>query len=275
MILIFDTYAGLCNQFYDIQCAINFCLIHNIEFSFRYASFRNNDLISWYNVPFHELFDTSFLKKYDLYIDYNQLYLKLNYENTFNFHDTVCCNRFLSRENILEQLLKINKSCIILKQFWDIYAFKEIREDINRVIIPSSKIMRMYNQIKIQLSLQTNNYNFFHYRYEHDFIRHFKIKNMKSLKEIISEKPFLNKDLKIYIATTNLKQLLKEGNIFEKELKDIILYKNEDSLENWNFEEKAFIDYMIGLNSLEVLGHHNSSFSVMLNNLKGTNNYYG
>ena len=80
--------------------------------------------------------------------------------------------------------------------------------------------------------------------------------------------------MKIYIATTNLKKLLKEGNIFEKELKDVILYKNEDSLENWNFEEKAFIDYMIGLNSLEVLGHHNSSFSVMLNNLKGTNNYY-
>jgi hypothetical protein len=274
MILIFDTYAGLCNQFYDIQCAINFCLIHNIEFSFRYASFRNNDLISWYNVPFHELFDTSFLKKYDLYIDYNELYVKLNHENTFNFHHTVCCNKFLSRENILEQLLQINKSCIILKQFWDVYAFREIREDVNRYLVPSSKIMSMYNQIKRDLSLENNNYNFIHYRYEDDFIRHFKINNMKSLKEIIFEKPFQNKDLKIYIATTKLKEVLKES-IHEKEIKDVILYKNEDSLKKLNFEEKAFIDYMIGLDSVEVLGHHNSSFSVMLNNLKGTNHYYG
>ena len=275
MILIFDTYAGLCNQFYDIQCAINFCLIHNIEFSFRYASFRNNDLISWYNVPFHELFDTSFLKKYDLYIDYNQLYLKLNHENTFNNHNTVCCNKFLSREKILEQLLQINKSCIILKQFWDVYAFKEIREDINRLIAPSSKIMRKYNQIKKELCLEKNTYNFLHYRYESDFIHHFKINNMKSLKEIIFEKPFLNKNSKIYIATTKLKELLKKEDFNENEIKDVILYKNEDSLNNWNFEEKAFIDYMIGLNSVEVLGHKNSSFSVMLNNLKGTNQYYG
>jgi hypothetical protein len=41
-----------------------------------------------------------------------------------------------------------------------------------------------------------------------------------------------------------------------------------------NFEQRAFIDYMFGLNSVECFGHSNSSFSVMINNLKNTNNYY-
>ena len=57
-------------------------------------------------------------------------------------------------------------------------------------------------------------------------------------------------------------------------LKYQIVFKKENNLVEWNFEEKGFIDYMIGLNSLQVIGHKNSSFSVMLNNLKATNNYY-
>ena len=31
MIIIFDTFGGLCNQFYDINCGINFCIINNIK----------------------------------------------------------------------------------------------------------------------------------------------------------------------------------------------------------------------------------------------------
>jgi len=36
----------------------------------------------------------------------------------------------------------------------------------------------------------------------------------------------------------------------------------------------AFVDYMVGLNSVEAYGHKNSSFSCMINNIKSTNNYY-
>ena len=61
MILIFDTNGGLCNQFYDIINAINFCLSHNIYFTFRYCAFRNDNLVSWYSQPFEKLFDTGFL----------------------------------------------------------------------------------------------------------------------------------------------------------------------------------------------------------------------
>jgi hypothetical protein len=271
MILIFDTYSGLCNQFYDIQCAINFCLLNQISFTFRFASFRNNNLTSCYNVPFSELFDTSFLSKYSLYIPFHQLESKLNNHNTFNYENTVCCNNFLSRENIIHQLKNINKEYIVLKQFWDIYLFKEIIEDVNRSLVPSVKIMNKYHEIKKDLSLENNNYNFIHYRYEHDFVDHFKLTNMKNLIEIIEENPFQRKDLKVYIATTNLDTMIHTNENF---LKHRIVFKKENNLVDWNFEQKAFIDYMIGLNSQEVIGHHNSSFSVMLNNLKATNNYY-
>ena len=53
--LIFDTHGGLCNQMYDIYYAINFCMIYDIPFSFRFASLRCNDnLTQWYNVPFNK-----------------------------------------------------------------------------------------------------------------------------------------------------------------------------------------------------------------------------
>jgi len=158
MILIFDTYSGLCNQFYDIQCAINFCLIHKVKFSFRYASFRNNDLVTWYNVPFFKLFDTDFLNKFDLYVKYDDL--NSNEENTFNYNNSVCCNKFLSRNNVLEQLLNLNKDYIVLKQFWDIYLFKEIKEDIYKLLVPSFNIMEIYTQIKNELGIEQNKYNF-------------------------------------------------------------------------------------------------------------------
>ena len=66
-IFIFDTRGGLCNQFYDINCGINFCLLHNFKFTFRYCLFRNADLISWYERNFDDLFDTKMFEKYDNY----------------------------------------------------------------------------------------------------------------------------------------------------------------------------------------------------------------
>ena len=41
-----------------------------------------------------------------------------------------------------------------------------------------------------------------------------------------------------------------------------------------NFEQRAFIDYMFGLNSVECYGNNKSSFSIMINVIKKTNNYY-
>ena len=81
---------------------------------------------------------------------------------------------------------------------------------------------------------------------------------------------FKNPNLKIYIATSNIKNVInKESKFYDK-----ILTKNEDELKDYNFEELAFVDYMFGLHSNEVFGHKKSSFSNMLNHLKKTSNYY-
>ena len=267
MILIFDTFGGLCNQFYDIYCGINFCIINNIKFSFRYCSFRDNTLINWYNEPFDKLFDMSFLEKYKhLYVNYD--ILNLTNENTFNFNSAVAYTIFT--DNFLIEIMNIDKEYIILKQFWAVYKFKEIKDNVH--IQPSARIMDIYNTIKSKIFNTNEQYNFIHYRYEHDFTNYFnvEIENLKSL--ILKLKStFKNPNLKIYIATSNIKQLIDLNDV---DLCNIVLTKNEDELTNYNFEELAFIDYMFGLNSNEIFGHSKSSFSHAINHSKNTSNYY-
>jgi hypothetical protein len=271
MILIFDTFSGLCNQFYDINCGINFCLINNIKFSFRYCSFRENNLVNWYNQPFEKLFNLENLKKNfsfsNLYVDYETLCL--TNENTYNLIGEVAIKLFT--DNFLDEIININKEFIVLKQFWSIYKFKKIIINMNIHIIPSNRLMDIYNRLKPNIIHNNEPYNFLHYRYEHDFTNHFNLQ-IEDLKTIILRvrNNYKNPNLKIYIATNNIKNLI---NINDPELPDII-FKNDDEINDYNYEEKAFIDYMFGLNSVEVYGHNNSSFSHMLNNLKNTNNYY-
>ena len=74
MILIFDTSMGLCNQIFDIQCAVNFCNKNNYYFTFRNCSFRNkNDVRLFYNQSFDKLFDDKLFKQYSNYITYDTI----------------------------------------------------------------------------------------------------------------------------------------------------------------------------------------------------------
>jgi hypothetical protein len=272
MIIIFDTFGGLCNQFYDINCGINFCIIHNIPFSFRYCSFREDNLVNWYNQTFDTLFHVENLKKAihptDLYVDFESL--PLTNENTFNFIGEVCVQLFT--DDFLNEIKKIDKEFIVLKQFWATYKFQQINMDMNMHILPCDRLMNVYNRLKTNIIGDHEPYNFLHYRYEHDFTSHFKlqVEDLKTLILRIKNK-FTQPHLKIYIATSNIKQLIHEN---DPELMDILLFKNDDELTDYNYEEKAFIDYMFGLHSNEVYGHNNSSFSHMLNHLKHTNNFY-
>ena len=266
-IIIIDTFGGLCNQFYDINCTINFCLINNFNFSFRYCSYRNNDLKTWYNKNYEDLFDCSIFKKYKNYIEFNTL--KLDENNTFNFSGKKSKQIFTN--NYLNEIKQINHKYIVLKQFNVTYNFHKIIDNINPFILPSKRLIDIYRKIKDELLNINEEYNFIHYRYETDFISFFKIK-IDSLENIISNVKtlFKNPELKIYIATSNIKNIINtNSNVYDK-----IISKNEDKLNNYNFEELAFIDYMFGLNSNEVYGHSKSSFSTMLNSLKSTNNYY-
>ena len=270
MIVVFDTFGGLCNQFYDIHCGVNFCIINNIRFSFRYCSYRNKELVSWYNKKFDNLFDMSFLKKYNtLYINYDNL--KLNTENTYNYEGERAI--LLFTKDFLNQLKNIKKEFIILKQFWAVYNFQKIVDNIIPFILPSKNLVDIYNKIKNKImDVTKEQYNFIHYRYEKDFTSHFNIKVQKLKPLILKLKhKFRNPNLKIYIATSNIHELI---DLNDNELRDIIITKNENKLENYNFEEKAFIDFMFGINSHEVFGHSKSSFSNILNNVKNTSNFY-
>jgi hypothetical protein len=268
-ILVFDTKGGLCNQFYDITNAINFCLKYNIFFTFRYCSFRNDNLTSWHNQPFEKLFDLTFLNKYNLYINYHSIQKDITNVNCFNFNGDQRAHIIFHDNDILNQLVNLNKKYIVLSQFWSLYKFRDyIDHTINNYIIPSPGLMNIYIKIKNDL-IKNQPYNFIHYRYEIDFTLHFKI-TVDKLANLIENIKFKNNDLKIYIATSNIKNLL---DLKDNKYKNI-LYKDDDSLLDLNFEERAFIDYMFGLNSVECYGHNKSSFSLTINNLKQTNNYY-
>lgn len=268
-ILVFDTFGGLCNQFYDINCGLNFCIIHKFRFTFRYCSFRNPNLTSWYNVGFKKLFDTSLFKQYEhLYIDFENL--QLTNENTYNFNGS-CANKLFT-SNYLNEIQAIPQEYVVLKQFWSVYKFTKIIRNIHSQIIPSVRLMELYHRIKTGILQPDEQYNIIHYRYEIDFTRYFNV-SVENLKDIISRiKPtFKRPDLRIYIATSNIKEVI---DLHNPEINQIIFTKNVDLLTAYNFEELAFVDYMFGLNANEVVGHNKSSFSHMLNNIKGTNNYY-
>ena len=270
VVFIFDTFSGLCNQFYDIINGINFCLIHNIQFTFRSCSFRSDNLIIWTQTPFEKIFDLNFLNKYEQYIDYYTIKDNLTNENCYNLNDNLVSINFLyPNNNILDQIINLNKDYVVLKQFWAVYAFQNIIDNtITNNIFPSKDIMNKYIEIKNTI-IKDEPYNFIHYRYENDFTNHFNIK-VDSLDSLIENIKFKNNNLKIFIATSNIKNLLDLNNAKYSN----IIYKDDDTLMDLNYEQRAFIDYMFGLNSVECYGHKNSSFSNMLNHIKQTDNYY-
>ena len=144
MIIIFDTNGGLCNQFYDIVNGINFCLKNNIHFTFRYCSFRHNNLCSFFQYPFETLFDLNFLNKYDLYISYNDITNKITNDNCYNFNNRLLSYVEFKDDDILDQLINLNKDYVVLYQFWSLYKFKNfIDNTIHNHICPSNDFSRM------------------------------------------------------------------------------------------------------------------------------------
>jgi hypothetical protein len=266
MILIFDTNSGLCNQMYDIANGIYFCLNYNIKFTFRYCSFRNKDLTTWTQQSFEKLFDTVFLNKYELYINYNSIKDQLTHDNCFNLDGKILAHQYFNNNDIVNQFIKLNKEYIVLKQFWSLYLFNShINILFYKQILPSNHIMDKYIQIKNTITNQP--YNFIHYRYENDFTNYFKCK-IERLDDLLEKIKFKDNSIKTYIATSNIKDIINTNDPKYQN----ILYKNEDC--NLNFEELAFIDYMIGLDSVECYGNSKSSFSIMINSIKNQNNYY-
>ena len=270
MILIFDSNGGLCNQFYDITNGINFCIKYNVKFTFRNCAFRNDNLVTWTPEPFEKLFDKTLFNEYNLYINYYDIEKDVTNDNCFNFYGMQPAHwLFDSNSDILTQVTSLNKKYVVLKQFWSLYKFTNfIDSTIHTRIFPSKRIMDKYIEINNSI-INDEPYNFIHYRHEVDFTSYFNCE-VESLDSLIERLVFKNNGVKIYIATSSIKNLL---NLNDEKYKNI-LYKNDDELLDFNFEERAFIDYMFGLNSVESYGDSKSSFSCMLNSIKNTNNYY-
>uniref|UniRef100_A0A6C0H1I6 Uncharacterized protein n=1 Tax=viral metagenome TaxID=1070528 RepID=A0A6C0H1I6_9ZZZZ len=271
MILIFSSVGGLCNQFYDIINAINFCVYHNYQFSFKYCEFRNKNLTTWVYEDFNKLFDLSdLINTYkNLFIDINLI--KMTEENTYNFSNKNL-NKLFDNTDVISVLNKIDKEYIMIPWFHVINRFRNIEiHGLNKKILPSIRLINLYNNIKNKLLDNNEKYNFIHYRYEHDFTRCFDIK-IEPFKDLYLriKNNFKNTTLKIYIATSNFKSIidLNDIDVNDPDFNQIIT-KNEDELVDYNFEELAFIDFMFGKNSEEVYGHHKSSFSHMLWHITG------
>ena len=298
-LLIFDSYAGLCNQMYDIHCAVNFCNMHNLRFTFRYASLRNpNNLSMWYNIDFNQLFDDQFLLSNPLFVEYNTL--ECNSENTFNYYNSdIAIDVFKSlslirqattdnsdpsltgtdnnnnnndNDDLISQLYYCNKPYIVLKQFWSVHAFRQIKQNIFNVLQPCNKLMQRYNAIKTEILPEK--YNLIHYRYEIDFTNYFKITHIDKLCDLIKNIPFKDKSLKIYVAASNILHLPDTHISQPISSYPNVLYKKDYHSTDLNFEENAFIDFMIGRDASEIYGHNKSAFSSLLNIYHNTDHYY-
>ncbi len=266
-ILILDTSAGLCNQMMDIETFASFCIENDYGFSFRHCSFRNKDLRTFFPVEFESLFDASSFKRFRKYSTFSELDFRackmleswpLEIKTS---HETADFLRLVER----------NYSHIFITQFWPLFNHKtsKIHGDIK--IEPSPKIKEFFKEIKNKLP---KNYNFLHYRYESDFAKHFKIQadEIKNTKlSILLKKNIFKNDLPIYLSCS--KPLIALKGVPIRDRKNI-LYNDETRLTHFNFEESAYIDYLIGEGSKEVFGHSKSSFSVRLNSVKNSSNYY-
>jgi len=257
---------------YDIQAAVNFCTAYNISFSFRYSSLRESkNLRKWFDVPFTHIFDENLLTQFKLYKPFNSL--KCTPENTHNYKNDVRAIEWLDADKaILPQLECIQKPYIVLRQFWSIPRYVHEKHNIYSSIKPCYRLMRIFNNMRDKLL--PKKYNFIHYRYEEDFNAHFKITKPLKLCDIIKHVKFRDKTIPTYIAANRVTELPPALLSTPIDQMKNIIYKSAKITDGLNFEEAAFIDFMIGKEAAEVYGHHNSSFSVLLNFSNVTNNYY-
>lgn len=270
--LIFDTYSGLCNQMYDIQAAVNYCLAYNIPFSFRYASLRMpHDLCKWYDIPFEDLFDGEIFDQFPLYKRYSTL--NCNPRNTHHYNNPVRAIEWLNVDRaILPQLEYVKKDYIVLRQFWSIPCNVMEQYNLFSMIKPCEKLDNRYRMLANKLL--PSKYNLIHYRYEDDFNAHFKIVKPLKLCDIIRHVKFYRPELPTYIATNRASRI--PPTLLSTPLSSFgnIICKPEGENDDLNFEEAAFVDFMIGKTAHQIYGHHNSSFSVLLNSNHATNHYY-
>jgi hypothetical protein len=286
MILIFDLYGGFTDMLKDLVSINKFTNLHKIYFTIRYASVRsidNPNTFNFYDVI--ELFDKSSFTQNEYYINYNSILNKINIENTYDFYsDKIneklwCNNKKEYLNSIYSNIIQIFKNCnkdyiIIGGSFWWYSKLDNICERAKnlKIIKPSKKILMEYNN---NLKTIPKYYNLIHYRYEEDWVPNLKTAGIPyivpPLDELLKHLPF-NKKYKVFICCSMIESLTEKKLLYNdlSSYKNIIIKKKN----KLNYDENAFLDLLFGLKSVEVYGNSISGFSVFLNYVKNTNNYY-
>jgi hypothetical protein len=261
MHLVIDCHCGLVNQFYDISATVGFCSAHELTFSFRSCSFRHeNNLSSWFVKPFHYLFSDHLLKTHPKYVPYEAIENLVTKDNSYNQTNTKTAVSFLSRNNLIEQIRNLDKEYIFIKQLWPVVGPPVIPGKFIHYVQPNPEIIDIFHSLKQQLFGENEQYNCLHYRYEGDFTRHFKI-TVDSLDVVFEKKiKFDNPELRTYVATSSISKLI---DLSDPKYKNIV-YKDEDKLNFLNFEQRAYVDFLICCSSKQAYGHSLSSFSRVL-----------
>lgn len=280
MILIFDTWNGLCNQILDIQCSIYFANKYNFQFTFRNCSFRKDDLKTFYPTKFNLLFDIQPFIKFKNFIIFENIQMNIKNDNIYNQEGLSIISKVKTESELLELIdnqKNNNIQYFVIKQLFPICDFSIQKNKFYNKIKPAPNLFSIYLHFKEKYL--PKKYNFIHYRYENDFTEFFNINYVISIDSLIQHQKFKNKKLNIYIASSNLKKLSKTlyltNDIYDY---DNIIFKDDyidqHNLTHLNFEQKAFIDFLIGLSSCEVIGHTKSSFSKLLHLYKQTKLFY-
>jgi hypothetical protein len=114
-----------------------------------------------------------------------------------------------------------------------------------------------------------------HFRYEHDFVNFFSksntITHFPHLLDILTADLFEDNTLPLYVAASNVQLVL--SNLPSGNSKNII-FTDEKKIIEFNFEESAYLDFLVANFSEQVFGHSRSSFSYAINKQKRTTNYY-
>jgi hypothetical protein len=288
MILIFDLIGGFTDMLRDLVSIIKFTEQNKFNFTIINCSSRHfeNPCI-WNKYSVEELFDITMMNDNKYFINYDLIKDKINQDNTYNFFKEKIQDKLFNKEyqnyinsifkNMLDNINHSNKEYIIIGgQFW-YYSKISFMKDIKKItekIKPSKKISDEYQR---NLNLFNCKFNAIHYRYENDYINHFKKRNLNTpyivppIDELIENIPFKN-NYKIFICTSMIESLY-EKKLLYKELVNydnlIFKYKNE-----LNYDENAFLDFLLCKNCEEFYGNNISGFTNLINNVKNTFNCY-
>ena len=294
-LLIFDLGGGFNDMIKTLLCIIEFTTKNKYNFSIRYCTCRPQNKrkpvcesvrLNNYKYEVTNLFDEKSFLIYDNYISYNKINKNITKKNSYDFYTDKILNNIFDEtkkdymNNISQNILNIFNNCdkefVIIGSGFCFYSQCNSmwNKSFYDTLIPVQKIIDEYNNIKSEIS---EPYNFIHYRYEEDMIN-YAIKQSGEyytpiLDELLDANLFKNNSYKIYIATSEIQQLHKKKLINKEiDLYENIFYKKNSNLEY--FDENAWVDFKIGLESEEIIGFKYSGFSYTLNKLKGTQNYY-